>query len=116
MRMCRKTGLLDLACLKVGSWVLVKYNGSTSMPTVRGSLKCYVGCISKVNESQDFGKWEVRFLKKSQKTNNTFLDSLSVDQSVDDVDDESIISILPYPVIRRGLHTFKFDFSKYCVE
>ena len=56
------------------------------------------------------------FLRRGQKNNNNFTDSLSRDQLVDDIDDQDIITITPDPSVRRKIYKFKFNFGKYNVE
>lgn len=78
--------------------------------------KFYVGKISKLYENHISNKkFEVKFLRKSFKTDN-FKDSLSEEQSVDDVDEADIVAILPEPSVRRGIYCFKYDFSLYNIE
>lgn len=98
--------------LAVGKWVLVRY--------VIISTKFYVGQITKKyddeQESKDGKKWEVHFLRKTQRSGSNFVDSLSVDQAVDDVDDEDIVTCLPKPTIHRGIHSFNFNFKNFIIE
>jgi hypothetical protein len=105
-------GAMDLSNIEVGKWVLVRYK-----PSDKSQPKMFVGKIEKINkDSDEIGKWEIHFLRRSQKNSNNFTDSLARDQSVDDIDEQDIITILPDPSVRRGIHNFKFNFDKYNVE
>jgi hypothetical protein len=77
----------------------------------------YVGQITKFNyKNDDVGRFEVHFLRRSSKMGNTFVDTLSESQAVDDINEQDVVCLLPDPVVRRGLHTFPFSFADYSVE
>ena len=59
--------------VSLGKWILAKLK------------KCYVGQITKFNDSnEDVGKFEVHFQRRSDRSGQTFLNSLSASQTVDD--------------------------------
>lgn len=69
-----------------------------------------------MSNNEHVDNFDVHFLKKSQRSHNTFTDSLSWDQANDDIDEADIVVCLPDPVVCRGIHSFAFDFSKYTVQ
>jgi len=89
----------------IGLWVLVKYD-------IAKTEKCYIGRITdKVQDVED--RWEVHFLKRSNRCSSTFTDALTGDQASDEVDESDIVVRLPDPKVRRGLHSFDYDFDRY---
>jgi hypothetical protein len=94
----------------IGKWVIVKYDS-------KSRTKFYVGKITNLNQNDTAnGKFEIKFLRRSTRTNNNFRDSLPQEQSVDDVDEDDIVTSLPDPSVRRGIYNFKYDFSPYDLE
>lgn len=91
----------------VGLWILVKYD-------IAKTEKCYIGRITdKVQDVED--RWEVHFLKRSNRCSSTFTDALTGDQASDEVDESDIVVCLPDPKVRRGLYSFDYDFDSYAV-
>lgn len=96
----------------VGKWILVKYHFGNR-------VKCFVGEITgQMNDEHDdnIHKWTVHFLKRVGRSGCIFRNSLSASQATDDIDDDDVVVILPFPSVNRGIYNFMFDFSTYIVE
>jgi hypothetical protein len=93
----------------VGMWAIVKYQFPNN------SVKHYVGRIDEHKTDNNEDRWEMHFVKKSLRS-ASFIDTLPSSQASDEVATADIVCQLPQPVCRRGIHTFKFDFSSYSVE
>ena len=91
----------------VGLWVLVKYD-------IAKTEKCYIGRITdKVQDVED--RWEVHFLKRSNRCSSTFTDAETGDQASDEVDESDIVVCLPDLKVRRGLYSFGCTFDSHAV-
>jgi len=91
----------------VGLWVLVKYD-------IAKTEKCYIGRITdKVQDVEN--RWEVHFLKRSNRCSSTFTDAETGDQASDEVDESDIVVCLPDLKVRRGLYSFGCTFDSHAV-
>jgi hypothetical protein len=87
--------------------------------TIGGKDVCFVRRIKSravANDKQVANKFDVHFLKRSHRSDNTFIDCLPLDQASGDVDEVDILPCLPDTAVRRGIYTFGFDISVYKLE
>lgn len=102
------TEVPNKSSLETGKWVIVQYK-------VRSRFLHYVGEVlgacdqrSDQNLSSAPDLWEVRFLRKSKKT-DAFIAPNVPDIAV--VETDEVIRVLPLPDVRRQLHRFSVKFD-----